>query len=164
MCLLYRYLLRITSFKTFFGILTLATLKMAKRSHILQSSLQSTTPSCHLTVYEGVLVLYMTIFDDWHCEYDRPWCCLFWVKILKRKMTISHDAEWSRRSLKMFRDYNNILEKDANVRFERGVLFLSQTLDLFVRRTIHAKWNKSSYLDNQSSNDEARAHPGLAMT
>ena len=79
-------------------------------------------------------------------------------------MTISHEVESPRRQLNMFRDYNNILEKDASVKFEREVLFLLQTLNSFVRRTIHAKWNKSSYLGNQSSNDEARTHPELVMT
>jgi len=65
----------------------------------------------------------------------------------------------------MFRDHNNIIEKDGSVRFERGGLFLLLTPDLFVRRMIHAKCNKKlSYLDNQSSNDEARKHSELAMT
>ena len=64
----------------------------------------------------------------------------------------------------MFRDHNNIIEKDGSVRFERGGLFLLLTPDLFVRRMIHAKCNKLSYLDNQSSNDEARTCPELAMT
>ena len=112
-----------------------------------------------LDVYGEVLLLYVTIFDDWHCEYDRPWCCKFLVKILKWKMTVSHEVECSRRHVNMFWDHNNILDKDTSVRFERGVLFLLQTLDLFVLRTIHAKCNKSSYLGNQSSNDEARTCP-----
>ena len=90
--------------------------------------------------------------------------CILWVKILKWKMTISHEVEWSRRRLKMFRDHNNIAEKDASVRFERWGLFLLLSPDLFVRRTIHAKCNKSSYLGNESSNDEARTHPELGKT
>jgi len=83
-------------------------------------------------VYEGVLVLDMTIFNGWHCKYDRLWYCLLRVKILKRKMTISREAEGPMMRLKMFRDHNNIVEKDASVRFELGDLFLLQTLDLFV--------------------------------
>jgi len=79
-------------------------------------------------------------------------------------MTISHEVESSRKHLNMFWDYNNILEKDASARFERGVLFLLQTLDLFARWTNHAKYNKSSFLSNQSSNDEARTHPELGKT
>jgi len=50
-----------------------------------KTSIQSTTPLCHWIVYEEVLVLYMTIFDDWHCEYDRPWYCILRVKIRIRK-------------------------------------------------------------------------------
>ena len=137
---------------------------MLKRSHISQLSLQFTASSCHWIVYEGVLALDTTIFDGWHCKYDRLWYCILWVKILKWKMTISHKVEWSRRRLKMFRDHTNIVEKDASVRFEHGDLFLLQTLDLFVWRTIHAKCNKSSFLGNQGSNDEARTCPELAMT
>ena len=64
----------------------------------------------------------------------------------------------------MFRDHNNIIEKDGSVRFERGGLFLLLTPDLFVRRMIHAKCNKSSYLGNESSNDEARTQPELGRT
>ena len=64
----------------------------------------------------------------------------------------------------MFRDHKNIAEKDAGVRFERWGLFLLLSPDLFVRRTIHAKCNKSSYLGNESSNDEARTHPELGKT
>ena len=64
----------------------------------------------------------------------------------------------------MFRDHNNIIETDGSVGFERGGLFLLLTPDLFVRRMIHAKCNKLSYLSNQSSNDEARTCPELAMT
>ena len=116
-----------------------------------KTSIQSTTPLCHWIVNEEVLVLYMTIFNDWHCEYDRPWCCIFWVKISRWKMTISHEVEWSWSRLKMFRDHNNIVEKGASVRFERGDLFLSQTLDLFVRWTIHAKCNNSSLLLNSET-------------
>ena len=148
----------------FLGIFTLAASKTVKASHTSQLSLQFTASSCHWIVYEGVLALDTTIFDGWHCEYDHLWYGILRVKILKWKMTISHKVEWSRSSLNMFRDHNNILEKDASVRFERGVLFLLQTLDLFVRRTIHAKCNKSSYLGNQSSNDEARTCPELALT
>ena len=145
----------------FCAFFQLSALKLAKMELFQKTSIQSTTPLCHWIVYEEVLVLYMTIFDDWHCEYDRPWCCIFWVKISRWKMTISHEVESSRKHLNMFWDYNNILEKDESARFERGVLFLLQTLDLFARWTNHAKYNKSSYLSNQSSNDEARTHPEL---
>ena len=148
----------------FLGIFTLAASKTVKASHTSQLSLQFTASSCHWIVYGEVLLLYVTIFDDWHCEYDRPWCCKFLVKILKWKMTVSHEVECSRRHVNMFWDHNNILDKDTSVRFERGVLFLLQTLDLFVRQTIHAKCNESSYLSNQRSNDEAGTCPELAMT
>ena len=112
---------------------------MVKTSYIRQLSLQFATSLRHWIVYEGVLAFDMTIFNAWHCEYYRCWYCIFWVKIARQKMTISHEVESPRRQLNMFRDYNNILEKDASVKFERGVLFLLQTLDLFVRQTIHAK-------------------------
>ena len=148
----------------FLLIFTLALQKMTKWSYFSQFSLQFTASLCHWIVYEGVLALDTTIFDGWHCEYDHLWYGILRVKILKWKMTISHEVEWSRSSLKMFRDHNNILEKDASVRFERGMLFLLQTPHLFVQRTIHAKCNKLSYLSNQSSNDEARTCPELAMT
>ena len=148
----------------FLLIFTLALQKMTKWSYFSQFSLQFTASLCHWIVYEGVLALDTTIFDGWHCEYDHLWYGILRVKILKWKMTISHEVEWSRSSLKMFRDHNNILEKDASVRSERGMLFLLLTLHLFVQRTIHAKCNKLSYLSNQSSNDEARTCPELAMT
>ena len=93
---------------------------MVKTSYIRQLSLQFAASSRHWIVYEGVLVLDMTIFDGWHCEYDSLWHCIHWVKIFKRKMTISHEVEWSWSRLKMFRDHNNIIEKGASVRFERG--------------------------------------------
>ena len=112
---------------------------MVKTSYIRQLSLQFATSSRHWIVYEGVLAFDMTIFNAWHCEYDRRWYCIFWVKIARQKMTISHEVESPRRQLNMFRDYNNILEKDASVRFERWGLFLLLSPDLFVRRTIHAK-------------------------
>ena len=66
---------------------------MLKRSHISQLSLQFAAFSRHWIVYEGVLVLYMTIFEGWHCEYDRLWYGILLVKILKQKMTISHEVE-----------------------------------------------------------------------
>ena len=138
--------------------------KMTKTSHISQSSLQFAASSRHWILYEGVLALDMTIFVGWHCEYDRLWYIPLWAKILKQKMTISRDLERSRTHLNMFWDHKNIIEKDGSVCFEWGGLFLLQTLDLFVRRTINAKCNKSSYLGNQSSNDKARTHPKLAMT
>ena len=148
----------------FLLIFTLALQKKTKWSYFSQFSLQFTASLRHWIVYEGVLALGTTIFDGWHCEYNHFWYGILRVKILKWKMTISHEVEWSRSSLKMFRDHNNILEKDASVRSERGMLFLLLTLHLFVQRTIHAKCNKLSYLSNQSSNDKARTCPELAMT
>ena len=148
----------------FLLIFTLALQKMTNWSYISQLSLQFATSLCHWIVNEGVLALDTTIFDGWHCEYDYLWYGILRVKILKRKMTISHEVEWSTSSLKMFRDHNNIVEKDASVRFERGDLFLLQTLDLFVWWTIRAKCNKSSFLGNQPSNDDARTCPELGKT
>ena len=116
--------------------------KMTKTSHISQSSLQFAASSRHWILYEGVLALDMTIFVGWHCEYDRLWYIPLWAKILKQKMTISRDLERSRTHLNMFWDHKNIIEKDGSVCFEWGGLFLLQTLDLFVRRTINAKCNK----------------------
>ena len=89
---------------------------------------------------------------------------VFRVKILTRKMTISHEGKWSRRRLNMLRDHNNIVEKDVSVWIEKESQFLLLMPDLSVRRRIHNKCSKSSYLGNQSSNDKARAHPRLAMT
>ena len=89
---------------------------------------------------------------------------VFRVKILTRKMTIFQEGKWSRRRQNMFRDHNNIVEKDVSVWIEKENQFLLLTPDLSVRRRIHNKCSKSSYLDNQSSNDEARKCPKLAMT
>jgi len=79
-------------------------------------------------------------------------------------MTISREAESSMMRLKMFRDHNNILEKDASVWFELGGLVLLLSPDLFVRQRIHNNCYEASYLDNQSSNDEARTCPELELT
>ena len=106
----------------FLGIFTLAASKTVKASHISQFSLQFTASSCHWIVYEGVLALDTTIFDGCHCEYGRLWYCILWVKFLKWKMTISHKVERSRRHANMFWDHNNIVEKDVNIWFERGVI------------------------------------------
>ena len=164
MCALHHYLLRMRFWLSFFVDFHTCYFENGQnKSHLTQSSLQSTTPPCRWIVYEEVLALDMTIFHN-HCQYDRLWYCILRVKILKRKMTISREAEGNMMRLKMLWDHNNIVEKDGSVCFEWGGLFLLQTLDLFVRRTINAKCNKSSYLGNQSSNDKARTHPKLAMT
>ena len=93
--------------------------------------------------------------------YMKSLASVFRVKILTRKMTIFHEGKWSRRRLNMLRDHNNIVEKDVSVWIEKENQFLLLTPDLSVRRRIHNKCSKSSYLDNQSSNDEARTCPEL---
>jgi len=163
-CQLCHYLLRMRFWLSFFVDFHTCYFENGQnKSHLTQSSLQSTTPPCRWIVYEEVLALDMTIFHN-HCQYDRLWYCILRVKILKRKMTISREAEGNMMRLKMLWDHNNIVEKDASVRFERGVLFLMQTLNLFVRQRLHNNCYEASYLDNQSSNDEARTCPELAMT
>ena len=92
-------------------------------------------------------------------QYRLSLASMFWVKSLKRKMTISRELERSTKRLKMSRGHNNDVQWDASVRFERGALFLLQMLSLFVRWTIYANRNKSSYLGNKSFNDEARTRP-----
>jgi len=163
-CLLYRYLLRMRLMIDIFCWF----------SYLL---IENDSKELHFTIIIAIRSILVSLdsiwrsFGTWHdnIQWLASWIrsslvCILLVKILKQKMTISHEVEWSRRRLKMFRDHNNIIEKDGSVRFERGGLFLLLTPDLFVRRMIHAKCNKLSYLDNQSSNDEARKHSELAMT
>ena len=97
-------------------------------------------------------------------QYRLSLASVFWVKSLKRKMTISRELERSTKRLKMSRGHNNDVQWDASVRFERGALFLLQMLSLFVRWTIYANRNKSSYLGNESFNDKARTCPEHGRT
>ena len=164
MCQLYCYLLRMRLWLTFFV-------------DFHSCSTENDQMELHFTIFIAIHCILVSLdstrrsFGVWH---DNIQClalrirsslvCIFWVKISKRKMTISHKVQGSRKRSNMFWDYNNIVERDMSACFKRGVLFLLITLDLFVRRTIHANYNKSSYLNNQSFNDEARTCPELAMT
>ena len=87
---------------TFLCILKTFCIEIGETSYIRQLSLQFDSPPRHWIVCEEVLVLDMTIFNGWHCEYIRLWYIPLWVKILEQKMTISHKVEGSSWRLKMF--------------------------------------------------------------
>ena len=50
-------------------------------------------------------------------QYRLSLASVFWVKSLKRKMTISRELERSTKCLKMSRGHNNDVQWDASVRF-----------------------------------------------
>ena len=124
--------------------------------------LQFTASLCHWIIYKGVLVLDTTIINGWHCKYDRLWYSTFWVEMLRWKMTISREAGGSRRRLNMRRDHNNMVEEDTSIWFEREDLFLLQTLDLFVWRTIRTKCNNRHFSATKAPMTKPEHTPSLA--
>ena len=142
------------------GVSRHVTSTMTKIDAFHNTTINHPASSCHWIMYEGVFALDTTIFDGWH-NNQHSWVSHVLGKILTRKMTISHEGKCSRRRLNMLRDHSNIVEKDVGVWIEKESQSLLQTHDLSVRRRIHNKCCNSSYLGNQSSNDEARTHPEL---
>ena len=147
----------------FLGVSRHATSTMAKMDAFHNTTINHPASSCHWIMYEGVFALDTTIFDGWH-NNQHSWVSHVLGKILKHKMMISREGERCWRHPKMFWDHTMVMKRESSVGTERGCLFLLLVPDLVFRQTIHVKCDSGRYLSNQSSNDEARTCPKLAMT
>ena len=146
-----------------FGGLTTCYFDKTKMDAFHNTTINHPASSCHWIMYEGVFALDTTIFDGRH-NNQHSWVSHVLGKILKHKMMISREGERCRRHPKMFWDHTMVMKRESSVGTERGCLFLLLVPDLVFRQTIHVKCDSGRYLSNQSSNDEARTCPKLAMT